>query len=104
MSEKTPVPPSGDATRLPIVCGKLADALDAELAAAWEDDAWMEALAHNERLIAAVADYEYAVALLRSALARLSPPDRPASDRDQGPTDADGSRPNRTGREERTNG
>jgi hypothetical protein len=82
MSEKTPSPPSGEQTRSPFVGGTLLDALDAALVAAWDDDAWVEALAHDEGLVGVVADLELAIETLRSALARLSEPGRPASDRD----------------------
>lgn len=84
MSEKTPVPPSGDATRSPLVGGSLLDALDAALVAAWDDDTLVEVLAHHEPLVGAVAGLELSIEVLRSALARLSPPCRPASGRDRG--------------------
>ncbi len=83
MSEKTPVPPSGDAARPPAVGGDLLDALDAALVAAWEDDRFVEACAHDEGLVGAFAEIEFAVEVLRSAVGRLSPPDRPASERDR---------------------
>ena len=78
------VPPSGDAARPSAVGGDLLDALDAALLAAWEDDRLVEACAHDEGLVGAFADIEFAVEVLRSALARLSPPCRPASGRDRG--------------------
>ncbi len=101
---ETPAPPSVEATRRPAVGGTLLDALDAALTAAWEDDALVEVLAHHEGLVGAVADLEYAVEVLRSALARLSPEERAAPERDRGPRDTDGSRANRIGKEGRRDG
>ena len=56
--------------RQPAVGGDLLDALDTALEAAWEDDPLIEALVHDERLVEAVADVEFAVEVLREALAR----------------------------------
>ncbi len=70
------VPPSGDAPRPHAVGGDLLSALDAALAAAWDDDTFVEALCRDEGLVGALADIEFAVEVLRSALVRLSPPDR----------------------------
>lgn len=79
-----PVPPSGDSARPSAVGGVLPNALDTALGAAWEDDRFVEACAHDEGLVGAFADIEFAVEVLRSALARLSPPTRPASGWDRG--------------------
>ena len=84
MSEKPLVPPSVEATGRTAVGGDLLNALDTALGAAWEDDRLVEACAHDEELVGAFADIEFAVEVLRSALARLSPPCRPASGRDRG--------------------
>ena len=83
MSEKTPVQRSSDTMKPPAVGGDLLNALDTALGAAWEDDRLVEACAHDEELVGAFADIEFAVEVLRSALARLSPPCRPASGRDR---------------------
>ncbi len=84
MSGNTPVPSSGDETRRPVVGGTLLDALDAALTAAWDDDGLVEALAHDEGLVELVVNLELAIETLRLALARLSPPNRAASDRKRG--------------------
>jgi hypothetical protein len=55
--------------RQPTVGGELLHALDTALTAAWENDPLIEALVHDERLVEAVADLEFAVEVLRSALA-----------------------------------
>lgn len=49
---------SGDLTNSPIVGGTLLDALDSALEAAWTDDLWIEALAHDEGLIEVVANLD----------------------------------------------
>jgi len=61
---------SSDATRPPAVGGDLLNALDAALVAAWEDDALIEAFCQDEGLVGAVADLEFAIEVVRSALAR----------------------------------
>lgn len=75
MSEKTRSPPSGDATRRPAVGATLLDTLDAALVAAWDDDALVAALAHDEGLVDVVAELEFAIEVLRSALLRIKRPD-----------------------------
>jgi len=67
--------PSGDATRPPAVGGDLLDALDAALLAAWEDDRFVEALAHHEGIVGALADTEFAIEVLRTALGSVERPD-----------------------------
>ncbi len=66
----------------------------------------MEAFAHDEGLVGAVADLEFAVEVVRSALARLSPPGRATRERepDRGPGQIDGSRANHIGKEGRPHG
>ena len=71
----TGAPPPGDTTRPPAVGGTLLDALDAALVAAWDDDPLIEALCHDEGIVGALADLEFAVEVLRSALQRNERPD-----------------------------
>ncbi len=71
----TGAPPSGDTPKRPAIGVDLLDALDAALVAAWDDDRFVEALAHHEGIVGALADLEFAVEVLRSALQRIERPD-----------------------------
>ena len=60
--------PSSDAPRPPAVGGDLLAALDAALLAAWEDDPLIEAFCHDEGLVGAVANLEFAIEVVRTAV------------------------------------
>jgi len=94
----TGAPPPGDTTRPPAVGGTLLDALDAALVTAWDDDTFVEALCSDEGLVGALADLEYAVEVLRSALVRLPRHGVAVRGRDRRPGNTGGSRPSRTGK------
>lgn len=66
---------SGCAPRRPAVGGDLLDALDAALVAVRDDDALVDALCRDAGLVGAVADTEFAVEVLRSALRGIERPD-----------------------------
>ena len=75
MSEKPLVPPSVEATSRTAVGGDLLSALDSALEVAWDNDCFVEACAHDEGVVGAFADLEFAIEVLRSALVMFQRPD-----------------------------